>query len=148
MRERLRAARSQQGPGDTAFGMRKGKIICSGLRPDGWAEVHRRYDQLAPPAVVPAGELNTAREADPDAWHEFLPHPEVGMRRHRRIDGVTLGAEVRLTSNPQRRLPRTTKRSSSAPVWVAQKKHSWERTARNEATWVITKPSHEAPSLG
>jgi ABC-2 type transport system permease protein len=44
--------------------------------------------------------------------------------RAMRIDGVIVGAVVRLTSNPHRFRPRTTSRSSSAPPCVAQKKHS------------------------
>ena len=84
IRDKIRAARLQQGPGDFDFGMRNGRIICSGLRPDGWADSHRRVNQLAPPAVVPAGDIRTPE--DRLGWHEFPAPPEMGMRRHRRID--------------------------------------------------------------
>jgi hypothetical protein len=66
------------------FGVRKGRIICSGLRPDGWADTHRKHQLDPRHAVVPAGDIRTPN--DPLAWHEFPLDPEVGMRRHRRID--------------------------------------------------------------
>lgn len=66
------------------FGRRKGKIICSGLRPDGFADVHRRSGRQYSAAIVQAGNLGL--ESDPLGWHELPPDPEVGMRRHRRID--------------------------------------------------------------
>jgi hypothetical protein len=84
IQEQMKQARLQRGPGDFEFGVRKGKIICSGLRPDGWADTHRRADQFVAPAVVPAGDIRTPQ--DPLGWHEFPPPPEMGMRRHRRID--------------------------------------------------------------
>jgi hypothetical protein len=74
--------RMRRGPPD--FGKRKGRIICSGLRPDGWADTHRRHDKEFLPAIVPAGNIRTPD--DPLGWHAFPPDPEVGMRRHRRID--------------------------------------------------------------
>lgn len=68
----------------SAFGMRKGKVICSGLRPDGWSQTHASRGIWSVHALVPAGSLE--RERDPDGWHAFPDDPEVGMRRHRRID--------------------------------------------------------------
>lgn len=72
------------GPPGDEFGKRKGKIICSGLRPDGWADTHFQRRRYADHAVRPAGPLVT--NDDPLAWHEMPPDPGVGMRRHRRID--------------------------------------------------------------
>lgn len=72
------------GPGrPREFGVRKGRIICSGLRPNGWADLHRIEMEDPGHAVRPAG---TIRTSDPWGWHEFPPDPQAGMRRHRRID--------------------------------------------------------------
>jgi Protein of unknown function (DUF2889) len=76
------AAMSRQG--NPQFGVRKGRIICSGLRPDGWAQTHASAGAPAGHAIVPAGSLE--RERDPIGWHDFPEDPTVGMRRHRRID--------------------------------------------------------------
>jgi len=65
-------------------GMRKGRIICSGLRPDGWADTHWRHEMSPRHGVVPAGDIRAP--GDPLAWHALPPAPDVGMRRHRRID--------------------------------------------------------------
>ncbi|MCH2173519.1 hypothetical protein MK489_22310, partial [Myxococcota bacterium] len=40
------ASRKSSSWNGEGFGHRKGKIICSGLRPDGWAETHRRYEMF------------------------------------------------------------------------------------------------------
>ncbi|MCP4907142.1 MAG: DUF2889 domain-containing protein [bacterium] len=75
---------NRPGPG-APFGMRKGKIICSGLRPDGWFDTHQQNG--VPPfgsGVVPAGDIEAPQDAL--AWHAFPSAPDVGMRRHRRID--------------------------------------------------------------
>ena len=64
--------------------MRKGRIICSGLRPDGWFDLHRRNGMPLFEGVVPAGDLQ--REDDPWSWHAFPEAPRIGVRRHRRID--------------------------------------------------------------
>jgi Protein of unknown function (DUF2889) len=66
------------------FGVRKGRIICSGLRPDGSAQTGIETGQGPGLAVRRAGDLGTA--ADPWGWHEFPEHPPVCMRRHRRVD--------------------------------------------------------------
>ena len=76
--------RAMNGPPGLEFGKRKGKIICSGLRPDGWADTHRKAEQYANHAIRPAGSLGLAD--DPLGWHEMPPDPKIGMRRHRRID--------------------------------------------------------------
>lgn len=83
--------RSQVEPSDrreekepTQFGIRKGKVICSGLRPDGWSQAHASRGIWSVHSLVPAGDLE--RESDPDGWHTFPDDPDVGMRRHRRID--------------------------------------------------------------
>jgi len=41
------------------------------------------------------------------------------------MDRVTFGADEYLNSNAGRLVPLTRRRSSSAPRYVAQKKHSW-----------------------
>jgi len=77
-RERMRANTPN-------FGTRKGRVICSGLRPGGFAQVTRLDPAYEGPmcAVMPVVPLATD---DPWAWHE-LPEPaEVCMRRHRRLD--------------------------------------------------------------
>ena len=95
-REKISDAASKKGSWTgEGFGHRKGRIICSGLRPDGWADTHRRYEMFPNHGLVPAGDLRA--HEDPHGWHEFEPTPEVGMRRHRRIDvwrdGETLAVE-------------------------------------------------------
>lgn len=74
----------RDGEGPSQFGVRKGKVICSGLRPDGFSQAHASRGLWSVHAVVPAGSLE--RENDLDGWHAFPEDPEVGMRRHRRID--------------------------------------------------------------
>jgi glycosyl hydrolase family 42 (putative beta-galactosidase) len=64
------------------------------------------------------------------------------------IEGVRRGAAVRLTSKPSLRRPRTTRRSSSAPAWVAQKKDSSGRAPSRTRISRRAKPSQEAPTLG
>jgi len=83
-REMMKRAMSARGGPMGPPGMRKGRIICSGLRPDGWADTHWKNEMSPDSGLVPAGDLGTPH--DPLAWHEFPPDPEVGMRRHRRID--------------------------------------------------------------
>jgi len=75
---------AMNGPPGNEFGKRKGKIICSGLRPDGWADTHRKAQRYADHAIRPAGSLGL--HDDPLGWHEMPPDPKMGMRRHRRID--------------------------------------------------------------
>jgi len=72
------------GPGST-FGMRKGRIICSGLRPGGFAQSHRPGTGGTSQALRVAGDISTPD--DPWGWHQ-LPEWTGGphMRRHRRID--------------------------------------------------------------
>jgi hypothetical protein len=82
--EQMRHAAAAEGIPMGPRGMRKGKVICSGLRPDGWADTHWRNEMSPAHAVVRAGDIRAPH--DPLAWHELLPAPEVGMRRHRRID--------------------------------------------------------------
>ena len=83
LRDEMRKRRPASPPGES-FGVRKGRIICSGLRPDGWADTHWKNGLFPEHGMVPAGDITTP--ADPLGWHEFLPTPDVGMRRHRRID--------------------------------------------------------------
>jgi hypothetical protein len=76
------AALRQQAP--QGFGQRKGKIICSGLRPGGSAQQAFAGETESVHAIRTAGPLVT--DDDALAWHEFPERPVVSMRRHRRID--------------------------------------------------------------
>lgn len=91
LRERMRERRSEAPVGES-FGVRKGKVICSGLRPDGWADTHWKNGLFPEHGMVPAGDIRTPE--DSLGWHEFPPAPEVGMRRHRRVDAWREGDEV------------------------------------------------------
>jgi Protein of unknown function (DUF2889) len=84
MRSRMSGGGADRGAMARTFGVRKGRIICSGLRPHGWADTHRIAEQDPHHAVRPAGDITNPD--DPFAWHAFPPDPDVGMRRHRRID--------------------------------------------------------------
>src|SRR5215207_1963175 len=76
------AALRQQAP--QGFGQRKGKIICSGLRPGGSAQQAFAGEAESVHAIRTAGALVT--DDDALAWHEFPERPVVSMRRHRRVD--------------------------------------------------------------
>jgi hypothetical protein len=65
------------------LGMRKGKIICSGLRPGGYNEMTREAGIMDNHYVRPAGDLSSE---DPWAWHEIEPPAAVMLRRRRRVD--------------------------------------------------------------
>ena len=65
-----------------------------------------------------------------------------------RIEGVKAGATMHFTSKPSRRAPRTMSRSSSAPRCVRQWYVSSGFTPNCCTIWSMTKPSHDAPSLG
>jgi Protein of unknown function (DUF2889) len=65
------------------LGIRNGRIICSGLRPGGFAQQQRDLGEGSH-AVRPAGDISTPD--DPWGWHEWPEHPPVCLRRHRRID--------------------------------------------------------------
>jgi pimeloyl-ACP methyl ester carboxylesterase len=74
---RMRVARGN-------MGMRKGRIICSGLRPGGWAQTAKEAGHDHDHDIQPAGDISTPD--DPWGWHEWPERPPVCMRRHRRID--------------------------------------------------------------
>jgi hypothetical protein len=74
------------------FGVRKGRIICSGLRPGGTAQLAISDGRADLHSVRQAGALVTGD--DPLAWHEFPERPVVCMRRHRRVDVVVDGTEL------------------------------------------------------
>jgi hypothetical protein len=76
------AARRQQAP--QGFGQRKGKVICSGLRPGGSAQQAFAGERESVHAIRTAGPL--VADDDEHAWHEFPERPVVSMRRHRRVD--------------------------------------------------------------
>jgi hypothetical protein len=84
MRARMSGGGADRGAMARTFGVRKGRVICSGLRPHGWADTHRIYEQDPKHAVRPAGDITSP--GDPFAWHAIPPDPDVGLRRHRRID--------------------------------------------------------------
>jgi hypothetical protein len=75
-------ARRQQAP--AGFGQRKGKIICSGLRPGGSAQRAFAGETESVHAIRTAGQLVV--DDDALSWHDFPERPVVSMRRHRRID--------------------------------------------------------------
>jgi hypothetical protein len=83
MRHRPMEPRPQSQP-PTDFGTRKGRIICSGLRPDGYVHTAPESERANLHDIRPAAPLATLD--DPWAWHEFPERPPVSMRRHRRID--------------------------------------------------------------
>jgi hypothetical protein len=64
------------------------------------------------------------------------------------MERVSRGAVVLLTSKPRHLWPETISRSSSAPEWVAQKKHSSVRAFRRSTISLMRKPSQDAPTLG
>ena len=70
----------------TGFGVRKGRVICSGLRPGGSAQLAFEDGRHDLHGLARAGQLAVA--ADPLAWHEFPERPVVSMRRHRRVDVI------------------------------------------------------------
>jgi hypothetical protein len=76
------AALRRQAP--SGFGQRKGRIICSGLRPGGSAQQAFDGETESVHAIRTAGRLVV--DDDRLAWHEFPERPTVSMRRHRRID--------------------------------------------------------------
>lgn len=89
--EEMRATRRQAPQG---FGQRKGKIICSGLRPGGSAQQAFAGERESVHAIRTAGAL--VDDDDALAWHEFPERPVVSMRRHRRVDVTPIdgGLEV------------------------------------------------------
>jgi hypothetical protein len=71
-------------PGRTEpVGIRKGRLICSGLRPGGYHEQTREEGNPSSHFVRRAGDLSSP---DPWAWHQIEPPAEVCMRRRRRVD--------------------------------------------------------------
>jgi hypothetical protein len=82
--ELAEAMRRDAGPGGPPqeLGVRNGRIICSGLRPGGWAQQHSFADPGH--AMRLAGDISTPD--DPWGWHVWPETPPVCMRRHRRID--------------------------------------------------------------
>ncbi len=78
------ARQAMNRPMPAEFGLRKGRIICSGLRPGGSAQTARTTGGEQGHAIRLAGDLLVGD--DPLAWHEFPERPPVCMRRHRRVD--------------------------------------------------------------
>lgn len=77
-------------------GMRKGRVICSGLRPGGYQEQARAQGNSTPHFLRPAGDLTSP---DPWAWHEIEAPPEVCMRRRRRVDVWRRGGVLRVDAH-------------------------------------------------
>jgi hypothetical protein len=94
IRARMSGGAADRGAMARTFGVRKGRVICSGLRPHGWADTHRVLEEDPQHAVRRAGAITTPE--DPLGWHAFPPDPQVGMRRHRRIDAWHDGAVVKV----------------------------------------------------
>jgi hypothetical protein len=70
-------------PGGSGPRLRKGRIICSGLRPDGFAAARHEVGDFGGHFLRLAGDLSTD---DALGWHDIEPAPEVCMRRRRRVD--------------------------------------------------------------
>jgi len=90
MRHRPPDAPPRERPTD--IGVRKGRIICSGLRPGGSAHVAFASGSHGGHAMRRAGAL--VIDGDPLAWHEFPERPVVCMRRQRRVDVIPDGDEL------------------------------------------------------
>jgi len=84
LRQQMQQRAAAEGRPVGPTGIRKGRIICSGLRPDGWAATHWQNAMSPGHGTVHAAALDATGDAL--AWHELPPTPEIGMRRHRRID--------------------------------------------------------------
>jgi hypothetical protein len=76
----------------TELGVRKGRIICSGLRPGGSAHVAFSSGEHGGHAMRHAGPLVV--DGDTLAWHEFPERPVVCVRRQRRVDVIPDGDEL------------------------------------------------------
>jgi hypothetical protein len=76
-------------------GVRKGRIICSGLRPGGYYEEHLDSTVL-PHFLRRAGDL--AAE-DPWGWHAIEAAPAICMRRRRRIDAWRDGPVIEVDAH-------------------------------------------------
>jgi hypothetical protein len=87
-----REAMRRRPPRPTEFGVRKGRVICSGLRPGGTAQLAITTGTDPGHSLRRAGALVT--DDDSWAWHEFPARPEVVMRRHRRVDVSRHGSEL------------------------------------------------------
>ncbi|MFI5047707.1 MAG: DUF2889 domain-containing protein [Acidimicrobiia bacterium] len=73
------------------LGMRKGRIICSGLRPNGFAQQRRERGDFGANFLRTAGDLSSDDEW---AWHDIEPAPPISMRRRRRIDAWRDGEAI------------------------------------------------------
>jgi len=81
------------GPGaDHPMRTRNGRVICSGLRPDGYHQISRQRGVEVPHYLRVAGDLDSGD--DPWAWHEIDSAPEVCMRRRRRLDAWWEGEDI------------------------------------------------------
>lgn len=84
-------------PGEAEpIGIRKGRVICSGLRPGGYHYVSREEGRTTPHFVRRAGDLGSD---DPWAWHEIEPPADVCMRRRRRVDVWIDGSALRVDAH-------------------------------------------------
>ena len=108
------------------FGMRKGRIICSGLRPGGWAQTRERAEDQAH-AIRFAGDISVTAD-DPLAWHALPERPVVCMRRHRRVD-----VRQRATHSSSTRSSATAAGSPTAPRWRSTSTPSRPRSTPRRA---------------
>ena len=76
--------RSQPRPAAQVRLLRRGRIICSGLRPGGYAELKRERGDNLSHYLRRAGDIETPD--DSWGWHEIEPAPAVCLRRRRRVD--------------------------------------------------------------
>ena len=90
---RHRPARARAPNGRASSGMRKGRIICSGLRPGGTAQVAMRDARFDVHAIRSAGRAHRR----PTIRSRGTSSPSarsVSMRRHRRVDVIPDGDEL------------------------------------------------------
>jgi hypothetical protein len=86
----LMSASDRPAPAE-GLGVRKGRIICSGLRPGGYAQQAREGAGVGGLFIRTAGDLVSDDEW---AWHEMQPPDGITMRRRRRIDAWRDGDAV------------------------------------------------------
>jgi hypothetical protein len=77
-------------------GMRKGRLICSGLRPGGYHESVRESRDGYQHFLRVAGDLSTS---DQWAWHDIEAAPAVCTRRRRRVDLWPDGETLRVDAH-------------------------------------------------
>ena len=77
--------------------IRRGPVLCSGLRPGGYNAISFEEKIAWPHHFRLAGDLTSP--GDPWAWHEVGPAPEVCFRRRRRVDLWREGGSIELDAH-------------------------------------------------